>query len=126
MTSNTPHPNQRSLNNTLLGSTWHQDTIEGRETVKRDYSFHSGDSQCLRPCKSLTLHQHPPRQASMNSSTCDGAGCDQSTPGRGRRRQGNPENWAFNIAKRKRNEVEKNVDKKGKQVKPRVMEYRCV
>ncbi|GFN99883.1 hypothetical protein PoB_002638900 [Plakobranchus ocellatus] len=61
----------------------------------------------------------------MNSSTCDGADFDQNTSVRGRRRQRNPENWAFNIAKRKRNKGEENIDKKGKQVKSREMQYDC-
>ncbi|GFN90284.1 hypothetical protein PoB_001679000 [Plakobranchus ocellatus] len=61
----------------------------------------------------------------MNSSICDGADFDQNTSVRGRRRQRNPENWAFNIAKRKRNKGEENVDKKGKQVKSREMQCGC-
>ncbi|GFO46583.1 hypothetical protein PoB_007308800 [Plakobranchus ocellatus] len=77
----------------------------------------------LKPRESLTLHQQPPRQASMNSSIYDGADFDQNTSVRGRRRQRNPENWAFNIAKRKRNKGEENVDKKGKQVKSREMQW---
>ncbi|GFO30274.1 hypothetical protein PoB_005677900 [Plakobranchus ocellatus] len=42
----------------------------------------------LRPCESLTLHQHLFRQASMNSSTCDGADFDQNTSVRGREDRG--------------------------------------